>query len=101
MNAFDLVAALHGILGALVGASAVSIHAMRAWTVVLVTAATDDGARALGAMLGLGAPKYRTATDHRTGTERCWLLATADLDRGAVRVQVVGPSHAGPPPSLE
>jgi hypothetical protein len=46
MNAFDLVAALHGILGALVEASAVSIHAMRTWTVVLVTGATDDGARA-------------------------------------------------------
>jgi hypothetical protein len=101
MNALDLVAALHGILGELVGASGVSIHAMKAWTVVLVTAVTDDSARALGAVLGLGAPKYRTATDHRTGTQRCWVFASTDLDRGAVRVQVVGPSHAGPPPSLE
>lgn len=97
MNALDLLAALHGILGALVGASGISISVMSTWAIVLVTAASDEATRTLGAMLDLREPVVRSVTDE-DGNARWWLLATADPVGTNARVQVVGPHHPGPAP---
>lgn len=92
MNALDVVAACHGILGALVGATGVSFHAIGTWTIVLVSAATNAAAHTLSASLELGTPKVQSHDG------QWWLRAAADFNRGAVRVEVIGPHHAGPPP---
>lgn len=100
MNALDLLAALHGILGSLVGANGLSINVMSTWAIVLVTAVSDEATQTLGAMLDLREPVVRSATD-ADGNERWWLLATADPAGTNARVQVSGPHHAGPAPGLE
>lgn len=92
-HAFELTVTLRAILAALPGATAVSIHATVTWTLVLITAASDEAVGTLGDTLGLGAPEIRI------GIGRWWRRATAERDGGALRVEVAGPHHRGAPPS--
>ena|SRR5215218_3621438 len=91
-RAFDLVAALRALLVTLPGANAISLHASKIWTLVVITAESDEAVRALGATLGLGTPAIRKTAEH------WWLRAAAERDLGALRVAVLGPRHRNPPP---
>jgi hypothetical protein len=91
-RASALVAALRALLATLPGASAISLHVSELWTLVVITAESDEAVRALGAMLELGAPAIRTTAEH------WWLRAAAERDLGALRVTVLGPRHRNPPP---
>jgi hypothetical protein len=91
-QAVDLVSTLRAVLATLPGATAISIHASTAWTLVLVTAGSDEAVGTLGEALGLGAPEVRI------GSGRWWRRATAERDAGALRVDVVGPHHLSAPP---
>jgi hypothetical protein len=90
--AFDLAVMLRAILATLPGATAISIHASTAWTLVLITAASDEAVDTLGETLGLEAPEVRI------GVGRWWRRATTEHDGGTLRVDVVGPHHLGAPP---
>ena len=91
-RASELAVALRAVLVTLPGASAISLHASEIWTLVVITAESDEAVRALGAALGLGAPEIRKTA------ERWWLRAAAEHDLGALRVAVLGPRHRNPPP---
>ena len=92
-RAHDLVVVLRGIFGMLPGATAITVHIFSAWTYILIAVSTDTAVRALGHDLGLEAPEIRAA-EHRW-----WLRAMSEPGNGAVRVEVVGPHHHGPPPT--
>ncbi len=91
-HAYHLAAMLRAVLAILPGATAISIHASTNWTLVLITAASDEAVSTLSEALGLGAPEVRI------GVGRWWHRATAERDAGALRVDVVGPHHLGAPP---
>lgn len=91
-RASELVVTLRALLGTLPGANAMSLHASKIWTLVVITAESDEAVRALGATLGLGAPQIRKTAEH------WWLRAAAERDLGALRVTVLGPRHRNPPP---
>ena len=91
-RASELVTALRALLVALPGASALSLHALERWTFVVITVDTDEAVRALGATLGLDAPELRKTAEH------WWRRATAEYDRGALRLDVIGPRHRNPAP---
>lgn len=92
-RAHDLVIVLRGILGMLPGATAISVYTFTAWTYILIAVSTDKAVRALGRDLGLQAPEIRIA-EHRW-----WLRVMSESGSGAVRVEVAGPHHQGPPPT--
>lgn len=92
-QAHRLVATLRAVLAGLPGATAVSIHTSPHWTLVWITAASDDAVSSLGAALGLGAPEIRGTAG------RWWLRATAERTQGVLRVEVTGPHHAGVSPA--
>lgn len=91
-RASDLVVALRALLVTLPGATAISLHASEIWTLVVITAESDEGMRTLGATLGLSAPEIMKTAEH------WWLRAAAERDLGALRVAVLGPRHRNPPP---
>jgi hypothetical protein len=91
-RAHDLVVTLLDILGGLAGASTLSVHALEAWVIVLISASSDEAVIALGKELGLGGTEVAIATD------RWWRRASSESKQGAVRVVVAGPHHLGPPP---
>lgn len=72
MDALDLLAALHGIRGALSGATGTSISVMSTWAIVLVTAVSDEATWTLGAMLGLRDQVARSAQDTLPST--VWIV---------------------------
>lgn len=86
-RAFDLVAALRAHLATLPGATGFSIHASAVWTLVVITAESDEAVRELGVALELSAPEVRATAEH------WWYRATAERDLGALRVDVIGPRH--------
>lgn len=92
-RAHDLVVTLRGTLGMLPGATAISFHTFSTWTYSLIFVSTDTAVRALGHDLGLGAPEIRPTQT------AWWYRAMSEPGRGEVRVEVVGPHHAGPPPA--
>ena len=92
-RAHDLTVTLRAILGTLPGATALSIHVSPAWTLVLITAASDEAVSTLSEALGLSVPEVRIAAG------RWWCRATAERDAGMLRVEVAGPHHLGSPPS--
>ena len=93
VRAYQLIVRLRTLLGTLPGATAISIHASTAWTVVLIAAASDEAVRTLGETLGLGAPEVRISAG------RWWCRAIAERNRGMLRIEVAGPHHMGAPPS--
>jgi hypothetical protein len=93
-RAHDLVVLLHGLLGMIPGATAISCHRFTAWTYLLISASTDATVRALGRDLGLGVPEIRTVES------TWWFRAMSEPGRGKVRVEVFGPHHRGPPPGV-
>jgi hypothetical protein len=92
-RAYQLTVTLHAILATLPGATAISIHASTTWTLVLITASSDEAVSMLSEELGLSAPEVRIAVG------RWWRRATAERDARALRVEVAGPHHPGAPPS--
>jgi hypothetical protein len=91
-HAYRLVVTLRAVLAPLPGATAISIHASTAWTLVLITAASDEAVSTLSEALGLSAPEVRIAAG------RWWCRATAERDAGRLRFEVTGPHHLGSPP---
>jgi hypothetical protein len=91
-RAQELVVGLRAILATLPGASALGFHASEIWTLVVITADSDEAVSGLGTALGLSGPEIRKTA------ERWWRRATAERDHGALRVVVVGPRHRNPPP---
>ena len=91
-RASELVTALRALLATLPGASALSLHASQRSTFVVITVETDEAVRALGAGLGLEPPERRTTAEY------WWRRATAERDRGALRIDVIGPRHRHPAP---
>lgn len=92
MNArgYGLVRSQRATLDTLPGATGISFHASETWAIVLITAASDEAVVGLGNELGLG------TVEVRTGAGRWWRRAMSE--QGAVRVEVFGPHHLGPPP---
>ena len=88
----EFVGALRALLATLPGASAISIHASAIWTLVAITAESNEAVRTLGLALELGAPELRTTAEH------WWHCATAEHDRGALCVEVIGPRQRRPTP---
>jgi len=88
----DLVGTLLDILGGLGGASALSVHARKAWVLVLITARSDEAVIALSEELGLGETGVAIAED------QWWRRASSEGEQGALRVVVAGPHHRGSPP---
>lgn len=93
VSAYRLVATLHAVLDELPGATGLSIHASPRWTLVLITAGSDAAVRSLSAALGLGVPEIRGAAG------RWWFCALAERHQGTLRVEVIGPHHAGVSPT--
>jgi hypothetical protein len=91
-RAVQIIGALRALLGTLPGATSVGLHAMETWTLLLITAASDEAVSVLGASLELGPVELR-----RNDT-RWWYCATAEYECGALRVSVNGPPHTGTPP---
>ncbi|HWO18428.1 MAG TPA: hypothetical protein VNO30_06615 [Kofleriaceae bacterium] len=87
-----LVATLRAVVAGLPGDTAASIHTSPRWTLVWITATSDEAVSSLGAALGLGAPEIRGAAG------RWWFRATAERNQGALRVEVTGPHHTGVSP---
>ena len=94
-RAYRLAVRLRAILDTLPGATSIGLHAMEAWTLVLITASSDEAVIALSEELGLGAAEVTT-------TARRWRRrASSERDHGALRVVVAGPDHMGLPPREE
>ncbi len=91
-HAYHLVVALRAVLAGLPGATGISIHASSVWTLVWITAASDEAVSSLGEALGLSTPEIRGTAG------RWWHRATAERD-GRLRVEVTGPHHTGVPPA--
>ena len=91
-RAYELVATLRAVLATLPGATGISIHASTVWTLVWITAASDEAVCSLGEALGLSTPEVRAAAG------RWWRRATAERGNGTLRVEVTGPHHTGLPP---
>ena len=91
-RAFYLAVRMRAVLDTLPGAITLSLHASTAWTLLLITAATDEAVFTLAAALELGAPEVQGAAG------RWWCRATAEYHGGALRVVVAGPHHSGAPP---
>jgi hypothetical protein len=87
-----LTAMLRAMLGTLPGATSVSIHALKAWTLILITTSSDEAVNTLNEELGLGGDEVRIARG------RWWRRATSERDEGALRIEVTGPHHIGSPP---
>lgn len=92
-QAHHLVMMLRAILAGLPGSIAISIHASPTWTLVLISAASDEAVAELADTLGLGAPEARLAIG------RWWYRAIAEREGGTLRIAVVGPHHRGSWPS--
>ncbi len=92
-HAYHLVAMLRAVLAGLPGATGISIHASPVWTLVWITAASDEAVSSLGEALGLSTPEIRRTAG------RWWRRATAERDHGGLRVEVTGPHHIGVPPA--
>ena len=92
-RAHHLADTLLDTLGGLPGANAISVHARKAWTIILITASSDEAVIALAKELKLG------ETEVRSSANRWWRGASSDGRRGALRMAVAGPHHLGPPPS--
>jgi hypothetical protein len=92
-QAYQLAVTLRALLATLPGATAISIHASTTWTLVLITAVSDEAVNTLSEQLGLSAPEVRIALG------RWWRRATAEHDAGTLRVEVAGPHHRDAPPS--
>jgi hypothetical protein len=86
----SLVRRQRATLDTLPGATGISFHASETWTIVLIAASSDEAVVGLGNELGLG------TVEVRTGAGRWWCRAMSE--QGAVRVEVFGPHHLGPPP---
>ena len=95
MNArgYSLVRRQRATLDTLPGATGISFHATETWTIVLIAASSDEAMVRLGNELGLG------TVEVRTGAGRWWRRAMSE--QGAVRIEVFGPHHLGPPPRDE
>ena len=91
-RADDLVLELRAILHSLPGATSIALHASEVWTLMLITALSDEAVIALSDELGLG------RTEVRATAGRWRRRASSERDRGALRVVVAGPDHKGPPP---
>jgi hypothetical protein len=92
-QADHLVVMLRAILATLPDAIAINIHASPIWTLVLISADSDEAVRELADALGLGAPEARI------GIGRWWYRATTERDDGTLRIVVVGRHHLGAWPS--
>jgi hypothetical protein len=91
-RADDLTVILRAILGTLPGATSISLYAVEAWAILLITTSTDEAVIALSEDLELGAVEFRT------GDGRWWCRASSERDQGRLRVVVAGPHHMSPPP---
>lgn len=91
-RASEFVTALRALLATLPGANALSLHTSERWTFVVITVDTDEAVRALGAALELEPPELRTTAAH------WWRRVTAEYDRGALRIDVIGPRQRHPAP---
>lgn len=91
-RAHELVGTLLDLLGELGGADALSVHARKAWVLVLITARSDEAVIALSEELGLGETGVAIARG------QWWRRASSEGKQGALRVVVTGPHHAGSPP---
>lgn len=91
-RAHELVATQLDTLHGLDGASALSVHALKAWVIVLITASSDEAVISLSEELGLGETEIRSTTD------QWWRRASSEGKQGAVRIVVTGPHHPGSPP---
>jgi hypothetical protein len=87
---YRLVGKQRATLATLPGATGISLHASGTWTIVLIAASSDEAVVRLGNELGLGTVEVRTVAG------RWWCRAMSE--QGAVRVEVFGPHHLGPPP---
>jgi hypothetical protein len=91
-RADDLVVTLLDVLGRYPEATGLSVHALKAWAIVLIMASSDEAVNALNEQLGLAGPRSRSSR----------------VDGGEVRRRRVsrvpsaswspGPHHVGPPP---
>lgn len=89
-HAQHLAKTLHAVLRQLPGAAAVSLHAFDAWTLLIIVTSSDEAVSQLGEALGLGGPSIQHTRD-------TWFYC-ARAERAALRVEVAGPHHSGPPP---
>ena len=97
MNArvYYLTSTLRAILSTLPGATSISLHAAETWTLLLITASSDETVSSLGEALGLGAIEVRSGG---SGAGRWWRRVMEEREQDALRVAVVGPHHWGRPP---
>lgn len=91
-RADDLVLELRAILRSLPGATSIAFHASEVWTLMLITALSDEAVIALSDELGLG------GTEVRSTAGRWRRRASSERDHGALRIVVAGPDHKGPSP---
>ena len=91
-RADDLVRELRTLLGTLPGATTLSLHVSKTWTLVLIATASDAAVPALGEALGLGAAEVAR------GVGGWWRRAAAARDQGTLSIVVAGPHHRGRPP---
>src|SRR5689334_17250565 len=92
-RAHDLTVTLRAILGTLPGASSITLHAVEAWTIMLITMSSDEAMISLSEELGLGEVEMI-----RTAEDRWWRRASSERDQGRLRVVVTGPHHMSSPP---
>jgi len=91
-QAHEFVSTLLGVLGKHPEATGISIHALKAWAIILITASSDEAVIALDEKFELGGTEIQLAGG------RWWRRATSENRQGTWRVVVTGPHHLGPPP---